>query len=295
MKTKKKIVLVAGRKSHGPEDNGIHDYPGAVKLLKVMFDNSNVAGQVEIHYRLAGWPADQSILEDADSIVIISDGRDGHIGVEALHLETAERMAFVDRQMKRGCGIAVIHFAVFAPHDAEKYVFDWYGGYYDWGTDQERKWYSAIKTLEADVQLASPGHPTLRGVKPFRMQEEFYYNLRFAPSSKTLKPLRVVPALEGREPDGNVVAWAQERKDGGRGFGTSCHHFHENFCLDDYRTLFLNAIAWTAGVDVPEDGVKASFYDRDAVSLALDGITDGARAVASIKEVRENQPDGQPK
>jgi len=35
----KKIVLIAGKKSHGPEGNGIHDYPWSVKLLKVMLDN----------------------------------------------------------------------------------------------------------------------------------------------------------------------------------------------------------------------------------------------------------------
>lgn len=282
----KKIVLITGCKTHGPEDNGIHDYPSDAKLLKVMLDNSNVADQVKVKCCPDGWPADQSILEDTDSIVIISDGRDGHIGSEALHLETPARLAFVDRLMKRGCGIAVIHFAVFAPHEAEKYVFDWYGGYYDWGTDQERKWYSAIKNIETDVQLASPEHPILRGVKPFRMQEEFYYNLRFSPSDKALKPLWVVPGLAGREPDGNIVAWARERKDGGRGFATSCGHFHENFRLDDYRTMFLNAIFWTAGLEVPASGVMVSFYDRDAVSMALADVKDTERAVIKNAKTR---------
>jgi type 1 glutamine amidotransferase len=279
MKTVRKIVLIAGPKSHGPEDNGIHDYPWDAKLLKVMLDNSNVADQVWVQCCLDGWPADPSVLEDADAIVIESDGRDGHIGREALHLETEARVETVDKLVRRGCGIAVVHFSVFSAHQVERQVFDWYGGYFDWGTDQERKWYSAIKTLEADVQLASTGHPILSGVRPFRMKEEFYYNLRFDPSDKALTPLWTVPALGGREPDGNIVAWAHERKDGGRGFGTSCGHFHENFRLDDYRTFFLNAMAWTAGLDVPDEGVRASFYDRDAVSLALAGTQGAERAV----------------
>ena len=55
----KKIVLIAGKKSHGPEGNGIHDYPWSVKLLKVMLDNSNVADKVRVEYHLDGWPENE--------------------------------------------------------------------------------------------------------------------------------------------------------------------------------------------------------------------------------------------
>ena len=34
----KQIVLIAGKKSHGPEGNGIHDYAWSVRLLKVLLD-----------------------------------------------------------------------------------------------------------------------------------------------------------------------------------------------------------------------------------------------------------------
>ena len=48
----KKIVLIAGKKSHGPEGNGIHDYPWSVKLLKVLLDNSNVKDRVRVEFHL---------------------------------------------------------------------------------------------------------------------------------------------------------------------------------------------------------------------------------------------------
>src|SRR4051812_11543463 len=54
----KKIVLIAGAKSHGPEGNGVHDYPWSVRLLKVMLDSSNVAGQVRVEFHQNGWPND---------------------------------------------------------------------------------------------------------------------------------------------------------------------------------------------------------------------------------------------
>ncbi|RYD39584.1 MAG: hypothetical protein EOP83_36565, partial [Verrucomicrobiaceae bacterium] len=73
----KKIVLIAGKKSHGPEGNGIHDYPWSVRLLKVMLANSNVREEVNVETHFDGWPKDPSTLDTADTIMVISDGRDG--------------------------------------------------------------------------------------------------------------------------------------------------------------------------------------------------------------------------
>ena len=67
----RKIVLIAGPKSHGPVGNGIHDYPWSVKLLKVMLDHSNVKDRVKVEYHLDGGPADWSTLDDADAIMVI--------------------------------------------------------------------------------------------------------------------------------------------------------------------------------------------------------------------------------
>ena len=38
---------------------------------------------------------------------------------------------------------------------------------------------------------------------------------------------------KGRE----VLAWAYERPDGGRGFGCTGGHFHKNWSNNDFRTL----------------------------------------------------------
>src|SRR5580704_9262087 len=67
----RKIVLIAGSKSHGP---GMHEYLKSVRLLKVLLDRApNLKGvQTEVVYD--GWPADTSIFDTADSIVFISDG-----------------------------------------------------------------------------------------------------------------------------------------------------------------------------------------------------------------------------
>src|SRR5262245_22085461 len=80
---RKKIVLIAGKKSHGPVGNGIHDYGWSVRLLKVMLDNSNIKDRVKVEYHLDGWPRDPKTLDDADTIMVISDGRDGDLYEEA--------------------------------------------------------------------------------------------------------------------------------------------------------------------------------------------------------------------
>ena len=53
-----------------------------------------------------------------------------------------------------------------------------------------------------------------------------------------------------------VVAWAFNREDGGRSFGFTGGHTHTNWANDDFRRLVVNAILWTAKVEVPKDGAK---------------------------------------
>jgi hypothetical protein len=65
----------------------------------------------------------------------------------------------------------------------------------------------------------------------------------------------VQAAVEAGVPQ--IVAWAYERPNGGRGFGFTGGHFHENWRQDYFRKLVLNALVWTAGADVPQEGVPS--------------------------------------
>lgn len=264
--TNKKIVLLAGAKSHGPK---VHEYIKSVRLLKVMLDHSNVEGiKTEIHYN--GWPEDPATLEDADLILTISDGQDGHLG-NPVPFMTPDRMAFLQKQIDRGCGFMTFHFSTFAPDDYGQQILEWGGGYFDWqAADGSRKWYSDIKTLKTGVEV-SDDHPIGRGVGNFELKEEFYYQIRFREEDQRLQPLVWVPALKNDQKWGNVVAWAVERKDGGRGFGTTMGHFYSNWKVDAFRKLILNAIVWTAGAEVPAQGVDARFYTDTEVTQLLFG------------------------
>ena len=266
---KRKIVLIAGPKSHGPVGNGMHDYGWTVCLLRVTLEHSNIADQITVEHFLDGWPKQSAAVEHADTLMIVSDGRDGDKFSEALHLESDERVREVDRLMKRGCGLITFHFSAFAPEKYPDKVLDWSGGYFRWETDGRKQWYSNLKILEADVKVVAPSHSVCRGVEPFKMREEFYFDIKFRDRDATVTPLWTVPALKGREPDGNVVAWVCERPGAGRSFSTTCGHFYDNWEHPQFRTLILNALAWTAHVEVPSSGVSARYYTHDEIRLAL--------------------------
>ena len=108
-------------------------------------------------------------------------------------------------------------------------------------------------------------------MKPFKINDEWYYHMRFrddmegvTPILTDLPPKQTVggdgshsgnPAVREAIAKGEPqhMAWATERPGGGRGFGCSGGHVHWNWGQDQFRKLFLNAIAWTAGLDIPSE------------------------------------------
>jgi hypothetical protein len=117
-------------------------------------------------------------------------------------------------------------------------------------------------------------------VKPFETNDEWYYHMRFKePAEGLTMILTAVPPDATRErPDGphsnnptvraskgarEALAWAYERPGGGRGFGCTGAHFHANWGNDDFRKLMLNALAWTAGLEVPSEGFTTSLTPEE--------------------------------
>jgi type 1 glutamine amidotransferase len=265
---KTEVVILTGEKSHPAT---LHEYIKNARLIKVMLDNADNLQGINTTICENGWPEDVSILDRADLILTISDGRDGP-GEEMVPFMQADRMGIIQKQMDRGCGMMTFHFSTFAPDKYGDQVLEWVGGYFDWQNNKgEREWYSDITFLDVPVVLSSPDHPVSNGVKPFQVVEEYYYDLRFRPDDPRLSPIISVPALEAEHSDGQIVAWAIERTDGGRGFGTSLGHFYGNWKNEGYRKMLLNAIVWTTGEKVPESGIEASYYNDKQVTELLYG------------------------
>ncbi|MBI1375655.1 MAG: hypothetical protein GC159_23335 [Phycisphaera sp.] len=261
-----KIVLIAGHTDHPP---GTHEHRRGMDLFAYALKRFKREATVEVYDN--GWPDKPDTLDDADTIVFFTDGSNeknplGH------PLLKGDRLDVLEKQMKRGCGLVLLHYANIMPTDPMgKKMLDWVGGYFDFESGPEqngKKWWSAISTCESDVTPASPQHPILSGVKPFKIKDEWYYNLRFTGTESRNDPTqdpRVTPIFNVAIPGaGNpqTVAWAVQRtaeQGGGRGFAFTGGHFHANWRDPELFRTMLNAVVWTAGMKVPAEGVKPQY------------------------------------
>lgn len=250
----KKIVFIAGRRSHG---YGSHEHKAGCMLLAKAL-NENVKGVKAVVYA-EGWPKDATVLDDAATVVMYGDGGGGHMANR--HLEQIDRLA------KKGIGLVCIHYAVEVPKGKSgDYFVDWIGGYFEAFWSVNPHWTADFSKL--------PKHAITQGVKPFAINDEWYYHMRFRKDMKGVTPILTAtppdstrkrgdgahsgnPTVRGRLGLPEHVAWAAERPDGGRGFGFTGAHFHWNWGNDQFRKLVLNAIVWSAKVDLPEGGVPS--------------------------------------
>src|SRR4051794_22671595 len=76
-----KIVLIAGRPSHGP---GEHEFNAGISLLAKCLKEVNGIDPVVVR---GGWPDDESVFDEADSVVFFMDGGAGHPMIQGNRLE----------------------------------------------------------------------------------------------------------------------------------------------------------------------------------------------------------------
>jgi hypothetical protein len=256
-KAKKKIVLIPGKDSHGV---GEHEHLGGCVLLAKLL-NENVPG-VTAYVTEQGWPVDTTILDDADAILMYSDGGDGHMVIP--------HIAHMDRLMKKGVGLMNLHYAVEISTQYGPYFLDWVGGYFEGGYSVNPFWTAKYESL--------PKLPVTSGVKPFETRDEWYYHMRFRENDKNLVPiLKALPPAETLDrPDGyhsnnkyvkedvlvkkipQVMAWQYTRPNGGRGIGVTGAHTHSNWMNDDFRKLVLNSLCWVAKINIPANGINSA-------------------------------------
>lgn len=257
--SKKKIVFIAGPDSHG---KGEHEHNGGCTLLaKALNDSLPGAEAVVVHN---GWPQDESVLDNAAAIVFYLDGG----GSDHLELVHAAKM---EKLIANGTGIINLHFSleVSAGEGGNRFL-RWIGGYFETNWSVNPVWEASFARF--------PDHPVASGVKPFTILDEWYYHMRFPADMKGVTPVlqALPPESTLKQPDGThsnnpavreavitrkemqTLAWAFERPDGGRGFGFTGGHMHKNWQNDNFRKLVLNAIAWTAKIDIPAGGVPSA-------------------------------------
>lgn len=270
----RKLVLVAGKPSHPPR---MHEFNAGVQLLRKCLQETS---PVQVEIVLNGWPQDEQILQHADAVVFYMDGGGKHELVQ----EQGRRLKLMDTLAQKGVGIGCMHFGVeVIPDQAGAEFKRWIGGYYE-------GMFSCNPIWEPDFSVL-PDHPVTRGVRPFQIKDEWYFNMRFVggiagntpatAEGETFTPILVAtpsdavrdgpyvypkgpyPHIQAEKGRAEAMLWLVERPDGGRGMGFTGGHFHDNWGNDDFRKVVLNSMVWLAKAEVPAGGVESHVTPAD--------------------------------
>ncbi len=268
----KKIVMIAGKPSHGP---GEHEFRAGCLLLQKCLDK--VSGITSVVYS-NGWPQETTAFDAADAVLIYADGGAAHPAIQGDHAKILGEL------VKKGVGLGCAHYGVELPStNGGPQFLDWIGGYYEHEFSVNPMWSPDFTSF--------PTHSITRGVKPFSVRDEWYFNIRFRPqteeidaslrgvarsrqngvtpllSAKPSDAVRKGPYVYPRGPYEHIVAasgraetmmWAYDGASGGRGFGFTGGHFHVNWGDDNFRKVVLNALLWIAKAEVPPSGVECA-------------------------------------
>lgn len=262
------IALVGARSGALPP--GQHDWPdGVIKIQRLIKGSPEFAAKnATVKLFPAGFPEDLSELDDADTIVLYFGVHDKLNPVE----KPAVRQA-LDKLTARGVGLVALHqaFTVEAANAATAPFKNWLGGVRIAVTDY---------TIEAAPLKVAGKHPITNGVTNFAYPDEFYPTIDFGNNAGNTPILTAPIHVQGRgrervfeEPSKTrVVAWAHERAGGGRSFSYSGLHYLDSFDEPQVRKMVLNAIMWSAGMDVPTAGATTVLPEAQRVVLPVGDV-----------------------
>ncbi|WP_158972637.1 ThuA domain-containing protein [Paraglaciecola sp. L3A3] len=276
-KETKHILLLSGKKTHG---HGQHENNSGISVLENLLQRQTKANFVTKIFLDAAWPT-QSELDNADAIVIMSDGDQNHL--------LKDKMAEFDSLLEKNSdlGLLFIHYATVpegrkSPDFKGTYFNNWIGGFYA-GNSKNR-----TLTRWTHIQSKLSEHPVNKGVEPYTIFDEIYYRMEYVDSIKPIvvaETFNQVPTFYSNtgkskyERDRNQVAsflselertifWSFDRKGGGKSIGTTMGHTHSNFWMTkSIRKQLVNSVAWISGMDIPEEGFDALDLTEDQMML----------------------------
>ncbi len=241
---KKTVLLVgSGPDGHPPRT---HEYRAGLKVLhKCLQGVPNL--EVQVVEAIEPWREGPELMQRVDGVVLFLSEGARWMQHDPKRLQALQKLA-----AQKG-GLVVLHWGM-GTKDA-KYIdaaVKLLGGCHG-GPDRK---YAVVET---SLSLANPTHPITNGIQPFKIKDEFYYRLKFASPPARVTPL-VQATIEGKE---ETVAWAWRRPDGGRSFGFSGLHFHENWGREEYRRLVAQGVLWTLDLPIPAKGLPVDIRAAD--------------------------------
>jgi type 1 glutamine amidotransferase len=241
--TKRLLLLGQGPDGHPP---ATHEYLAGQRILAKCLEQS--AGlTVEIVPADEPWTDGPGLLAEAEGAVLFLSEGARWLQNDPRRLDAFSRLA------ERGGGLAGLHWGIGTKEAApiDNYL-KLLGGCHG-GPDRR------FTVIEETLRPVEPQHPVTTGLQPLRVRDEFYFRLKFAVGESRVRPLVTVP-IEGRD---ETVAWAWERPEGGRSFGFSGLHFHDNWRHAFYRRLVVQGVLWSLKLPIPNEGAKVEVTEED--------------------------------
>lgn len=191
-----------------------------------------------------GWPKDAATLDGVSTIVVYTTPAAEFL-LDAPHRDQVAQL------MKKGVGLVTIHWA----SSVHKNNLERLGP--TWLSYMGATWVSnvGLHTGKSPLKQLEPKHPICRGWDEYELHDEYYLNPTID------KATRLLQVTAKDKPV--VVGWAYEREGGGRSFGTTLGHFYRNFQQEPFRRMIVNAILWTAKVEVPKNGANVQLGQQD--------------------------------
>lgn len=254
-----KVVFIAGPPVKGIK-SGEHEWFAGVSVLADLVRQTKGVHPVVVR----DWPTRPETLAGAKAVVLLMEG-----GGKQTYLSDA-RMAELGKLVDAGAGLVVLHQAIDHPRAAGAKMLPWLGGYWDKEIGCRGHWVADC-TVE-------PSHPVARGVKTFRIDDGWIFNLKFMPDEKAVTPLiKLVPpeklrtTADAKSHPGRaeVMSWAFQRAGGGRSFVFVGGHLHSSFADESYRRFLTNGVLWSAGLGIPAEGAPVAL-DAAVLERRLD-------------------------
>ena len=245
-----RVLIIVGPSNHPP---GTHEVAAGARLLAHCLQTAEGIAPLTVEV-LEGWPSDKDVLKNVDSVVFSGD----RFPLAELD-RTDQNMQELAAMMEAGCGIVCFHYATGltvgqVPPDGDHPLLKWMGGYF--ATRCLHHQSIARIFPQATITPHAVEHPVMRGVKPFTVHDEPYINNYFGPNGMAPNVTALATSmLPPEDPHEEVIAWAVERDNGGRGMAIVMPHFYKNWEVDDLRKIILNGVVWSCHREVPPQGV----------------------------------------
>jgi len=235
---KKKVLLVGQQRDNHPVTT--HEYLPGLRVLEACL-KQNPAVEVTVVEAAGPWEEGPDLIRKADAVVLYVAEGAKFISADPRRRDALTQLA------ARGGGLSALHWGTGTKDAANIEPFvKLFGGCHG-GPDRK---YQVLEKTE--LKPADASHPAARGLTPIDTRDEFYYRLK-VPQGEPEPKTFLTAKIDGED---QRVGWTWERADGGRSFGFTGLHFHDNWSKPFYRRAVTNGVLWTLKLEIPEEGAS---------------------------------------